>query len=139
MSKTLDQRLEASETLLARVDTALNRHPGRLPREVESTFRALIDYRTEIASWRELVEVRAVTAGMLTDLERTADATDSVPLGTKRVKFAHARFVSVVSHLASTWALADRVSGFVGRMLCTPQAGLNAASSPQLVPWIRDF
>jgi hypothetical protein len=133
MSKTLYQRLDAADELLGRVQVTLGRHPGKLPPEVESNFVTLVAHRSELSAWRDLIEVRLATAAVLADLERIVDSHDSVPLGSRRVKFGHARYAAVVAHLGATWALADRVSAMVGRVLCTPQAGANAASPPQLV------
>jgi hypothetical protein len=41
--------------------------------------------------------------------------------------------IGVQAYLTTKWALADRITGMAGRILCTPEAGLNGASPPQLV------
>ena len=86
MSKTLQDRLHNAKVVLDHVHAALGRHSTTLPREVETSFRALIDYRTDIDHWLGMLEARAASCRLLAALESQADADDCVPLGAARVK-----------------------------------------------------
>jgi hypothetical protein len=133
MSKTLQERLRDAKSVLDQVHAALGRHSTRLPREVETLFRALVDYRTEIDHWLGMLEARAASCRLLDALESQADADDCVPLGAARVKYQHVRFIGVQAYVTTNWALADRITGMVGRVLCTPEAGANNVNPAQLV------
>jgi len=133
MSKTLQERLGDAKDMLDQVHAALGRHPGGLPNEVETSFRGIVDFRADIEHWLGLIQARAVAREVLEALESRADADDYVPFGVTRVKYQHVRLVGVQAYLTTNWALADRITGMVGRVLCTPDAGANAMSPAQLV------
>jgi hypothetical protein len=133
MNKTLGERLRDAKSVLRQVSAALGRHPGGLPTDVEEVFRGLVDYHGDIDHWIGMVEARAAALQLLDALETKADADDCVPLGDARVKYQHVRFIGVQAYVTTTWALADRITGMVGRVLCTPEAGLNGVSPAQLV------
>jgi hypothetical protein len=133
MSKTLQERLCDAKSALDQVHTALGRHPSGLPKEVETSFRALVDCRTDLDHWLGMLEARAAACQLLDALETKADADDCVPLGAARVKYQHVRFIGVQAYVTTNWALADRITGMVGRILCTPEAGLNGVNPAQLI------
>ena len=133
MSKTLQDRLHDAKVVLAQVHAALERHSTKLPREVEISFRALVDYRTDIDHWLGMLEARAAACRLLDALETQADADDCVPLGAARVQYQHVRFIGVQAYVTTNWALADRIAVMVGRILCTPEAGLNGVNPAQLI------
>jgi len=133
MSKTLQDRLHDAKVVLDHVHAALGRHSTRLPREVETSFRALVDYRTDIDHWLGMLEARAAACRLLNALETQADLDDCVPLGATRVKYQHVRFIGVQAYVTTNWALADRITGMVGRILCTPEAGLNGVNPAHLI------
>lgn len=81
MSKTLQERLGDAQSVLDHVHAALGRHPAGLPQEVETAFRVLVDYRTDIDHWLGMLEARAAARQLLDALETQADADDCVPLG----------------------------------------------------------
>ena len=133
MSKTLQERLCAAQSSLDQVHAALGRHARGLPREVETLFRALIDHRTDIDHWLGMLEARAASFQLLDQLETKADADDCVPLGDARIKYQHVRFIGIQAYVTTNWALADRITGMVGRILCTPEAGRNVARPAEIV------
>ena len=91
MSKTLQERLGDAKDVFDQVHAALGRHPAGLPQEVETAFRVLVDYRTDIDHWLGMLEARAAARQLLDALETQVDADDCVPLGTARVKYQHVR------------------------------------------------
>lgn len=133
MSPTLRQRLDGAKATLKTVDVALGRKPGALPADVAKAFRSVVGYRADIDHWITMVDARTAAWGLLDGLESKADADDLVPFGDTRAKFVHVRLTGVQGYVATKWALADRITGMVGRVLCTPDAGLNEASPAQLV------
>ena len=133
MSPTLRQRLDGAKATLGQVDVALGRKPGALPADVEKAFRSVVDYRSDIDHWITMVDARTAAWDLLDGLESKADADDLVPFGATRAKFVHVRLIGVQAYVATKWALADRITGMVGRVLCTPDAGFNGASPAQLV------
>jgi hypothetical protein len=133
VSKTLQERLCDARSVHKQVHTALGRHPSGLPKEVETSFRALVDYRMDIDHWRGMLEARAAARQLLDTLETKVDADDCVPLGAAFVKYQHLRFIGVQAYVTTNWALADRISGMVGRVLCTPEAGLNGVNPAHLI------
>lgn len=133
MSKTLQERLCDAKSVLDQVHAALGRHSAGLPPEVETAFRALVDYRTDIDHWLGMLEARAAARQLLDALETQADADDCVPLGTARVKYQHVRFIGVQAYVTTNWALAGRITELVGRILCTPEAGRNRVKPAELV------
>ena len=133
MSKTLQERLCDAKNVLDHVHAALGRHPAGLPQEVGDAFRVLVDYRTDIDHWLGMLEARAAARQLLDALETQADADDCVPLGAVRVKYQHVRFIGVQAYVTTNWALVDRITGMVGRVLCTPEAGRNPEKPAQLL------
>jgi len=133
MSKTLDQRLRDASVILDNVHLTLSRHPGRLPVDVENTFRSITSVRSDITHWFGLFEARHESLMLLDALETRADAAGNVPFGTTRIQYQHVRFIGVLAYITTTWALADRITGMVGQVLCTPEAGLNITSPAQLI------
>lgn len=134
MTKSLLSKLNDAKTVLDQVELTLGRHPGRISVEAEKSIRAVTINRANIAHWVDLVKSREAALRFLGGLERDADADDSVNFGANRVKFHLARFLGVQAYVATSWALADRVTGLVGRVLCTQECGLNETSPAQLVP-----
>jgi len=139
MSKTLAERLRDAKSTLDQMHAAVGRHPGSLPPEVDEAVCRVIDHRNDMGHWIGLLEARAVALQLLDGLETKVDVDDRVPLGTVLVRYQHARFVGVAAYLAANWALADRITGLVGRVLCTPQVGRNEISAARLVDhFVRD-
>jgi len=133
MSPTLRQRLDGAKATLGQVDVALGRKPRALPSDVETAFRSVVNYRSDIDHWITMFDARTAAWELLDGLELKADADDLVPFGVTRAKFVHVRLIGVQAYVATKWALADRITGMVGRVLCTPDAGSNEASPAQLV------
>lgn len=133
MTKPLQERLRDGKNVLDQIHTALGRQPARVPAELERSFREVVVYRPEIDHWIELLEARAAARQLLDGLEGRADEEDRVLLNEAPVKYRHVRFLGVQAYLTTTWALADRITGMVGRVLCTPNAGFNRALPAQLV------
>lgn len=104
-----------------------------IPQEVERAFRNEAIASADIGHWLAMLDARAAAWQLLDGLETKADADDLVPLGASHAKFVHVRLIGVQAYLATNWALADRITGMAGRLLCTPNAGSNAASPVQLV------
>jgi len=133
MSKTLQERLGDAKSVLDHVHAALGRHPAGLPQEVGTSFRVLVDDRMDIDHWLGMLEARAAARQLLDALETQVDADDCVPLGATRVKYQHVRLIGVQAYVTTNWALADRITGMIGRVLCTSEAGRNPEKPAQLV------
>lgn len=133
MTRTLQQRLQDAKNTLAQVDVTLGRRPGVVPPSVEDAFRSVVAYRADIDHWISMVDARSAAWGLLDGLEAKADADELVPFGDAQAKFVHVRLIGVQAYLATTWALADRITGMAGRVLCTPDAGFNGVNAAQLV------
>jgi hypothetical protein len=101
--------------------------------KVETAFRDGAAFRTDIEHLLAMLETRQAAWKLLDGLEAKADADDLVPFGDTRAKFVHVRLIGVQAYLTTKWALADRITGMVGRLLCTPNVGLNGANPAQLV------
>lgn len=133
MSKTLDERLRDAKGVLDRVYAAVERNPGRLPTEVEQPVRRVIDYRDDMEHWLGMIEARAAALRLLDALENKTDGDDCVLLNDVKVKYRHVRFIGVAAYVTTNWALADRITGMIGRVLCTPQVGLNPVKPVRLI------
>jgi hypothetical protein len=133
MSKTFEDRLRDAKTVLDKTHAAIGRNPGRISPEAEELFRKVIQFGGDVEHWIGMLHARATAAQLLGDLEKTADANDYVALGQTRARFQHVRLIGVQSYLTTTWALADRVTCMVGRVICPPNAGANPMSPAQLV------
>lgn len=86
-----------------------------------------------LVKYPEVYEARKAALQLLEALETTADADDKVLLGTTLIKFQHVRFIGVQAYITTVWALADRITGMVGQVLCTPDAGLYGKKPAKLV------
>lgn len=93
----------------------------------------MVDSRLEVDRWRDLIIAREDARTFLADLEKRVDGDDRVPFGATRVRFRNARFLGVSAYLTTTWAISDSVTGLVGRVLCTPEAGRNSKSPARLI------
>jgi hypothetical protein len=133
MTKTLEERLRDAKADLGKVNAGLVRHAGKVPTEVGNQFQMIIAFAGDIEHWIGMIHARAASRRLLDGLEGQADADDLVPLGGTRVKYQHVRLIGVQAYLATSWALADRLAGMVGRVLCTPEAGFDVSRPAQLV------
>jgi hypothetical protein len=131
--KTLSQRLDDAKVVLDAVSGALNRSAGAVPAEIDAQFRGSIDARSDILHWKELIEARQVAWDVLDGLEKRVEADGYVPFAHTRARYTHARLLGVEAYLGLTWALADKISAMVGRLLCTPEGGSNLETPAQLV------
>ncbi len=133
MSKSLEERLRDAKAEFAKADAGLVRHAGKLQSEVEEHFRSIIALGTDVEPLIDLIQTRATARALLDGLENDADADDLVRLGEHRAKYQHVRLIGVGAYLAANWALADRLTGMVGRLLCTPAAAFDVTRPAQLV------
>lgn len=135
MSKTLEERLVAAKNELAKVDAVLLKHlgTGRLREDVVKQFDALAAFKADVDAWCGMIAARRAARKLITDLEKQVDGDDTVLLGSSRVKYEHVRLIGVQAYLSTKWALADRLVGMVGRIVCTANTGLNEAQPAQLV------
>lgn len=133
MTKALNERLRDAKSALDQVSKVIGRHPAKLPVEVSASLLGVVDRRSDIDHWIEMLRARAAAQELLRGLEDKVDKDGFVSYGDRPVAFHLVRFLGVQAYVTTTWALADRVSGLVGRILCTPSAGRNEASLPQLV------
>jgi hypothetical protein len=133
MTNTLEKRLRCAKDVLADAGVALTRQAAKLPGPVEQQLRELTTAAADVEHWVGMIDARGAARRVLDGLEHRADGDDKVPHGTALVKFQHVRLLSVEAYLSTTWALADSLTGAFGRIVCTPEAGLNATKPPQLV------
>jgi hypothetical protein len=132
MSKPLEERLRDSKTNLDKVDTSLF-GAAQIPAEVATYFGTITVFAGEIEHWIEMLTARSAARRLLTNLEAQVDTQDTVPFGATRAKFQHVRLIGVQAYLAMKWSLIDLLSGMVGRVLCTPDAGFDSSRPAQLV------
>ena len=133
MTTMLKTRLRNAKDVLGNVRGILDRQATTLDPAVDDLFRKIIEFDTDVAYWLELLEAREAAFQLLTGLEHEADDRDCVPLGKAKVEFRRARLIGVQAYIAMTWALVDRVTGLVGRIVCPVNSGGNPASPAQLV------
>ena len=133
MTKTLDDRLRDARSALDQVDAAIRRHPGSIYPELETFVRKIVGYSAEIDHWIGMLDARTAATRFLDGLEMRVDGEDRVSLGAIPVKFQHARLIGVQAYVTTTWALADSITGLVGRILCTVEKGSNEGVRPQLI------
>jgi hypothetical protein len=133
MSKSLENRLLDAKTELSKANAVMARHASKLPAEVASQFQSLLAFGSDVEHWREMIQARSAARRLLDGLEDQADENDLVPLGAHRAKYQHVRLIGVQACLATQWALADRLVGMVGQVLCTAHAGIDPSQPAQLV------
>lgn len=110
---------------------------------VGDQLRRSLATASSIAHWRELLSARNAAREILTGLEDRIEQDDFVVVQfgiprrsaqPMRIKYSHARLIAVEAYLSLTWSLADSVSAFVGRVLCSSDGGaFNTQQSPKLV------
>lgn len=133
MSKTLEERLREAKGELLKANGEIVRLAGKLPGEVSESFQEVLKLEADVGHWLGMIQARAAARQMLTDLEVQADPSDQVPFGVTRILFQHARLIGVQAYLATNWALADRLTGMVGRVLCIKNSWADPKNAPQLV------
>lgn len=133
MSKTLEERLRAAKAELLKANSEMARLATKLPSEVSEHFQAVLALEGDVEHWIGMMQARAAARSMLTGLEAQADGNDQVPFGVSRIHFQHARLIGVQAYLATNWAMSDRLTGLVGRVLCIKTSLNNPKSAPQLV------
>jgi len=133
MSKSLEQRLRDAKAVLDKVDGATTRHAGKLAPDVEKQFKTIAAFASDVEHWIGMLAARSAARALLTGLEGHADANDDVPLGAARAKYQHVRLIGVQAYLATKWALADRLVGMAGHVLCVRNSLQDPKNLPQLV------
>jgi hypothetical protein len=137
MSKPLEQRLQDSLRKFDEMHLILNRKRGEVHADVENILRSFANLRDEIAGLIELVEVRRSASRFLNALETRADENDNIVLNGLSLKYHHVRFIGVQAYVSTAWAIADRITGMVGRILCTQETGSNASSLAKIPAFIK--
>ncbi len=126
MTRSLDERLEAAKHSLdaSAVVAGLVNVGDQMSRSLATG--------PSVAYWRELLTARNAARDLLVGLEKRIEQDDFVVVqfgipprsaSPMRIKYSHARLIGVEAYLSLTWSLADRVSGFVGRVLCSADGG----------------
>ena len=146
MTKSLDERLEVAKGTLDQANTLLNVNAGLV--SVGDQLRRSLATVSSIAHWRELLAARNAARELLSGLEDRIEQDDFVivQFGTPRraaqpmrIKYNQARLIAVEAYLSLTWSLADNISAFAGRVLCSSDGGaFNAQQSPKLVSHFVD-
>jgi hypothetical protein len=137
MSKTLEQRLQDSLRKFDEMHLILNRKRGNVHADVENVLRSFANLRDEIAGIIELIDVRRSASRFLDALEIKVDEHDNIALNGLTLKYHHVRFIGVQAYVSTTWAIADRITGTVGRILCTQETGSNALSLAKIPVFIK--
>lgn len=133
MSKTLEERLDAAKEALGKVEGGLARHAGKLANDVEGQFRTIAAFSSHVDHWKQMLAARETARALLNNLEQHADQNDDVPYGPSRAKFQTVRLLGVQAYLAAQWALADRLVGMAGHVLCVRNTLQDPKNAPQLV------
>lgn len=133
MSKTLEERLQDAKTALGKVDGAIARHPGTLATEVETRFNEITAFASHVEHWNQMLAARQTARTLLDNLEQHADGNDDVPYGATKAKFQTVRLLGVQGYLGAQWALADRLVGMSGQVLCIRSCLQDPENAPQLV------
>lgn len=133
MSKTLEDRLQDARTALGKVDGAIALHAGKLASDVETQFKMIAAFASNVEHWNQMLAARQTARALLDSLEQQADQNDDVPYGASRAKFQTVRLLGVQGYLAAQWALADRLIGMAGHVLCIRNSLQDPKNAPQLV------
>jgi hypothetical protein len=133
MSNTLEDRLNNAKEALVKLEGALTRQSGQLPTEIAGQFLAIAAFSGDVDHWTDMLTARATARGLLNNLETSADDKDCVSFGSSRAKFQTVRLLGVQAYLAVQWALADRIVGMAGHVLCTRNQLQDPKNAPQLV------
>lgn len=141
MTKSLDDRLQDAKSTLDQASTLLNANAGVA--SPGDQLRRSLAISASITHWRELLTARSAARELLTGLEDRIEPDEFVIVQfgrpqraaqPMRIKYSHARLIAVEAYLSLTWSLADNVSAFVGRVLCSSDGGaFNTQQSPKLV------
>ncbi len=137
MSKSLEQRLQDSILEFDEMHQMLNRKPGEVHADVENVLRSFANLRDEVAGLIELIEIRKSAFRFLDSLEKKVDANDNISLNDLSLKYHHVRLIGVQAYISTNWAIADRITGVVGRLLCTPESGSNALSLAKMPTFVK--
>lgn len=131
MTKPLDERLRQVKGELAQIETTLTTHSGtKVTLEVADEFKKVTAFANDVDHCLRMIEARALARNVLSGLEGLADGDDTVPIGAGRAKFHLVRFLGLQAYLASKWALADRIAGVAGQILCAPNQLNNMDKRP---------
>lgn len=116
---TLNDRLKRASESLKAVQATLGRLPGRLPVGLEGVVRELTASHSEIDRWILSLHARETGRLILANLDKPLNsASEEITAGGVQMHFEEARLFFVHGYLSITWALADRISEFVSRVLC---------------------
>jgi hypothetical protein len=133
MSKTLEDRLQDVKTALGKMDGVIARSAGKLVSDVEKQFKSISAFGYHIEHWNQMLAARQVARDLLDNLEQRSDKNDDVLYGESKAKFQTVRLLGVQGYLAAQWALADRLVGMAGQVLCIRNSLQNPRNAPQLV------
>ena len=133
MSKSLVQRLDDAKTILDKIDQAILRNSGKLSRDSAERFVEIASLAAECENWRHRVVARDTARTVLSGLEGRADHKGELEYCGVKADFQTARLLGVQSLLAAQWALADRLVGVAGRVLCVHKALRDPRTPPQMI------
>ena len=130
--RTLVQRLEYCRELLDGVRVAVARMGDPFEQRWSGLYGDPASQRQAIDGWLELIEARGAAWQELERLDEHGIADAGVPA------YRHARLLRVQAYMAADWALADGVSAWAGRILCSHAKASNPANPPNLPDFVRD-
>lgn len=135
MSKSLEERLRDAKAQLDNTDSTIRRQVGRVSKEVADRFLEVTSFAGDLGHWIGLIQARRGAREFLAGLESLVDPDDLVQFGSGRVHFQHARMIGVQGYLATNWALADRLTGVVSRILCIKDGCDDPNNPPKLASY----
>lgn len=140
----LSARLSAAATSLDEIEKLMAANPNALPPRVLTTLENLTRWHADLTLWRDAVATRDGARDFLAGLEDRCDAERRVVVGGVSMSFPAARLFGMQAYVSTQWALSDRITDFVGRVLCLdsvskdPRQGAQAVahfvSSPKHTP-----
>ncbi|MCY4380051.1 MAG: hypothetical protein OXC40_00570 [Proteobacteria bacterium] len=132
MSKTLKASLESGRVILKEVESKLKECQQKpISDKTINHFQTIIQCHNSIDHWIFLIEEKSKALAKLQKLKQDPSTIYSEPptdpsttsFSLKQApndsEFKSKRWINLLSHITSQWALVDSISAMVGRVFCT--------------------
>lgn len=115
----LPDRIEAARAMLTKLVVELDKNPGKLPSKLDGAMRALAQLTAAFDSALDIYNARVAMRSVLRGLDGRVDTSSGlVDYAGVKMPFWQARLLAVQSYVATSWSLADLITGFVSGVYC---------------------
>lgn len=130
---TLAERIAASEMEISRILGVWLTHRSKVNDETFQRVKEILELNRNFSFWCEQLNSRAQALDMIRRLHLMVNQNGCVPFGDISLPMTQARTMITQSYLVHNWSVSDNITGYFGKVFCTPACSYDVSKSVNLV------